>query len=479
VSGRRLEEEVHVIRLSRRPVTPVAAAERAGRRRHLLTAVVVTLALPGLVGCQMPWETSPGASDAPPAAPLVLWAHRGNAAAESQALQATVRQWNLYNPSTPVEVEFFDESGYSQRVASTPLRELPDILEVDGPTVAAHVRAGRLLRLDDLLSNDTLDNMTPTAVAQGTVRGRLYAVAQFGSAIGVFANKRLLRAAGVSYPESLDDAWSDRQFLRAVDRLARSNRLLPGKAIDLKLNYSPGLDGEFGTFAFTPVVWSAGGDLLRDGRAEGAINSSETVDALTMVAALRPYTSDNADDKDFVSGRVPLSWVGHWAFADYREALGDDLLALPLPDLGRGPKTGAGSWAWGIPPTSRNPDTAARFLELLLSDAQIARIVSVNGAPPATFTALDRSNTYGQGSPLNLWGQLGATAPGVDCAAGQPRIPAACGAITRPVTAGYPVVTEQFGGALAKIFDGADPRSTLDDAAQAIDTDFRVNAYDR
>ena len=65
------------------------------------------------------------------------------------------------------------------------------------------------------------------------------------------------------------------------------------------------------------------------------------------------YVDPNVDDTAFTSRRVALSWSGHWDYRRYRDTLGDDLVVLPLPDFGRGSRSGQGSWVWAI--TSRSP----------------------------------------------------------------------------------------------------------------------------
>lgn len=442
-------------------------------------AVIGVAGALGLTGCSGQASSPAGEAAAGGSAagegPLTLWAHQGNAPAESKALQEAVTTFNASHPKSPVTIKFIPENDYPTTVTTASASSLPDILEVDGPTMAAQVRAKRLVELGPLLDPKTVANLTGPVRDQGTLDGKLYTVGQFNSAVGIYANNKLLDAAGVKYPTSLADAWTAEEFTEAVKTLAARNTVLPGKSLDLKLNYGKGgLTGEFGTYAYSPLVWSAGGDLIRDGRATGALNSDATVKVLNTVASWRPYVTPNTDDKDFVSGKVALSYVGHWAYPDYSRALGSDLLALPLPDFGTGTKSGAGSWSWGVTPNSKHPKAAAAFLDSLLSDRNIATMVAANGAPPGTRSALAASTIYGRGGALALWGEAANPADGAACASGAP-VPATCVAVVRPRTAGYPVVTREFAGALDAVFRGADAKATLDKAAQTIDTDFADN----
>jgi multiple sugar transport system substrate-binding protein len=142
---------------------------------------------------------------------------------------------------------------------------------------------------------------------------------------------------------------------------------------------------------------------------------------------------------------------------------------MPLPDFGNGPKTGQGSWGWGIGAGSQNGAAAGAFLDYLLNDTNVAAMTEANGAPPATETALAKSELYGDGGPLQLFAdQLASSCEDDD-------VTPSCVAVTRPVSAGYPVVTSEFSEALNSIYGGADPASALSGAARAIDQDFSDN----
>jgi multiple sugar transport system substrate-binding protein len=184
----------------------------------------------------------------------------------------------------------------------------------------------------------------------------------------------------------------------------------------------------------------------------------------------KTYVDPNTDGNAFAKGRVALSWVGHWMYPTYSKALGDDLVVLPLPDFGNGPKTGQGSWAWGIGADTKNAKAAGAFMDSLLNDTNVTAMTTANGAVPATKTALAASTLYKQGGPLQLFADQLAK----PC--GDSTITKSCVAVTRPVTAGYPVVTSKFSEALNSVYGGADPKSALAKAARAIDQDFSDNA---
>lgn len=88
---------------------------------------------------------------------------------------------------------------------------------------------------------------------------------------------------------------------------------------------------------------------------------------------------DTADDSNFLQKRAPISWTGHWMYAPYEEAAGDDLVLLPLPDFGDGSRTGMGSWGWALGNAGGDPDAAMAVIGYLVSDDVILSITDVNG----------------------------------------------------------------------------------------------------
>jgi multiple sugar transport system substrate-binding protein len=167
--------------------------------------------------------------------------------------------------------------------------------------------------------------------------------------------------------------------------------------------------------------------------------------------------------------RVALSWVGHWLYPAYSKALGSDLVIMPLPDFGLGPKSGQGSWAWGLGAETKNGDAAGKFLDFLLNDENVAAMTNANGAPPGTKSVLATSPLYKDGGPLQLFAEQ------LDKPCGDTDITRSCVAVTRPVTAGYPVITTEFSSAVNAIWGGTDPQSALSKAARAIDRDYADN----
>jgi multiple sugar transport system substrate-binding protein len=391
------------------------------------------------------------------AAEVTAWFHTGQEA-ERDTILAQVARFNAAQDSFRVDLTLIPEGSYNGQVQAAALAgELPDVLEFDGPFLFNYVWQGHLRPVDDLLPHSVLDDLLPSIRAQGTYRDRLYAVGTFDSGLGLFGRRSALAAVSARIPAAPAEAWSVEEFQELLARLA--DRDGDGAVLDLKLNYP----GEWFTYAFSPALASAGGDLLDRERlvAEGTLNGQSSVRALATIQSWieAGYVDPNVDDAAFTGGRVALSWSGHWDYRRYRDALGEDLVVLPLPDFGGGSRSGQGSWVWGIAEGSRHSAAAAAFLTFLLQPEEVLAMAAANAAVPGTTTAASRSALYAEGGPLRLfYTQLteGYTIP-------------------RPRTPAYPIVTSAFQEAFTAIRGGEPVQAALDAAAAAIDQDIRDN----
>lgn len=391
---------------------------------------------------------------------LTVWAHSGQPA-ERAALTQAVDAFNRSQGGTTAALRVIPEGDYGDVVETAIVgRDLPDVLDLDGPRMASYASQGALRPLDGLLPSSLVADLLPSLRTQGTWDGRFWALGTFDSGLVLYADRRALRRAGVRVPTSLDDAWTGAELSQVLARLAARDP--DRRVLDLRLVYGT---GEWLTYGFVPLLSSAGGGVLdpRTGRALGVLDGAASVRALTQLQQWSRYVDPDPTSTAFAQRRVALSWVGHWTYPEYRKALGDDLLLLPLPDLGNGTKSAQGSWAWGVSARSPHPREAAALLAWFARDDNIASMTAANGAIPGTHSALSRSPAHQPGQPLALLvEQLERT-----CGVGA--VTRTCVAVPRPQTADYPLVTTAFALAVHEILEGQDPRTSLRRAAQRID----------
>ncbi len=393
-----------------------------------------------------------------------LWFH-GGVGAESDTLKAQVDDFNASQSAIHVELTEIPGgavagSGYNDAVnAAAVANDLPCVLDLDGPNIYNYAWAGYLHPLGEYIS-DLRPDLLPSLIAQGTYNENFYAIGQYDSGLALVSRRSLLESAGVRIPSSTKGAWTFEEFNDALAKLGDLEGVR--YPLDLKLNYGA---GEWFTYGFSPIVQGFGGDLIDRSSyetAEGVVNGTDSVAALTWLQSLVEKGFVNpapADDNDFVNGYAALGWVGHWMTAAYYDAFGDDMVILPMPNFGERQATGMGSWAWSITSQCDQPDAAWTFIDYLMSPEEILRTTDQNGAVPGRFSALEKSSLYGEGGRLNIFVQQ--LDEGI--------------AVPRPISPAYPAITTAFYKAVDNILKGADVQSELDTVADAIDKDIAAN----
>lgn len=387
---------------------------------------------------------------------LTAWFHAG-AGKEPALMRQLVDEFNRSQPDVTVQLRLLPENKYNDLVrAGAAAGSLPPLLDFDGPYQPNLVYDGELLPLDSCMPPALKADLLPSIVQMSTIRGQLYSVGAMGDgALGLYARRSALERVGARIPNGPADPWTAAEFTDLLRRLRAVGYRHP---LDMKVNYRYGT--EFFTFAFSPVIQSAGADLVdrRTWRADGTVNSPAAVRALTIVQgwSTAEYVDPDADDLAFVNGRSAISWAGHWELGRYTRAVGSDLVLLPLPRFGPRTVTGMDSWHWGLTKTTQDMDAGWDFLEFLMQPENQLRWIALTYNLPATRTAAERAPQFKVGGSERLF---------YDQLKGGYAVP-------RPQTPGYPVISRTFSNAFGQIMGGTDVQQALNRAARTIDADM-------
>jgi multiple sugar transport system substrate-binding protein len=260
---------------------------------------------------------------------------------------------------------------------------------------------------------------------------------------------------------TLEEPWTREEFDEILVRLKESGDF------EYPLNLGMADQGEWYPYAFLPLLQSFGGDLVDRETyttAEGALNGDEAIEfgewwQSLFERELAPGPSQDPADhlNGFVEGDYAIDWNGNWTARMKLDAF-DDVVFLPAPDFGNGPKIGAASWQFGVSATSEHPEGASAFIEFALQDEYLAAFSDALGLIPATASAAEMTELYKEGGDMAVFYDLSEAQ-----------------AELRPVTPGYVVQSSVFLKAMADIANGADVADTLDAAVDEIDSDIEAN----
>lgn len=382
---------------------------------------------------------------------------------EVTVINDVAKRFEQANPGTTVELINTPHDAYNEKFGSmASANTLPDVVQLDAPFLANYVWSGYLQPINGLVDKALIDDMTLSNISQGTYPpdGKLYAIGLTDSTVALYGSRKQLESLKIRIPRSVDEAWTQAEFQAALKTLADSGVKWP---IDLFRAY--GTKTEWITYAYEPILISMGCDLIdrKTWRAAGAIDSQACIDATTLlqnwVKQGWVVPTSAGQNQFYAQGRpAALAWGGHWVYAEASAKMGDDVVVMPLPKFGAKGASPNGTWIYAISKTAADPALAGKFLNFMLTD----RAYREDYKGHTGFPGL---KSFAAESPL--YAKNGAMAAAYEQAAKT--------AVPRPPHPAYPTITLAFQVAMARIFDGADPREELSKAAKKIDDDIADN----
>jgi len=425
--------------------------------KKLAAAALAALLPLSLAACSKGGSSStPNASGG--VSELTMWTHNAGNKNELAAITQIVDDYNASQTKYKVKIQAFPQDSYNQSVvAAAASKKLPCILDIDGPNVPNWAWAGYLAPLDGM--DATLSKYLPTVLGQ--YKGKTYSYGYYDVALTMVSRKSILTEQGIRIP-TIDTPWTKDEFTAALAKLKASGKY--ANPLDIATSFT----GEWWPYAYSPFLQSFGGDLINRSdykSAEGALNGPEAVAWATWFRGLVtngyvPLKSGADPTQDFINGKTAILYNGTWTAVSTREKFGDDVLFLPVPDFGKGPKIGGGSWQWGISNNCSDKTGALDYMKFAAADKYVASVSKMTDNIPATDAAALTVPGYEANGKSDVFRQYAKKY-----------------AVLRPVTPGYPFIATEFQKAAQDILNGADPKATLDAAAKNIDANQKSNNY--
>lgn len=398
---------------------------------------------------------------------LSMWVHVSEDTVEGRAYKMRADAFNQqYDGQYEVKVEFIARggggTGYDDKLnASLTTNTLPDVFTIDGPNTSAYAKSNVLLKLDDYISEESLNGYVATGLEQGKYNDGIYSLPIQESTCVIYYNKDMFVEAGII--NSVDTAeedlgitvqnpWTFEEFEEISQKLVDTFKK---PAIDLHL----GSQDEWITYALTPFVWTSGGDIVsEDGlTATGYFNQDGTVKGLSYLQELvqSGISTTTPEENAFEVGTYPMSLSSSWTVpilnVTYKDQVPNwGVLPYPVGDSGDlfAP---TGSWAFVGAQTTKNPAAVATLVEWMTNDESTTLVTEATGLLPARTSVLEENTKYAEGPYQVMAEQL------------------LVGGKNRPKSVGYPEVTFSFQQAVDRITNGQDVLETVTQLATQLD----------
>ncbi len=395
---------------------------------------------------------------------LSMWVHTIEDTPEGEAYKKSVESFNeKYNGTYFADIEFIPRNdsggGYSDKInASVMSGDLPDVITVDGPNVAAYAANGIIQPLVEISDEDRavyLDSI----LEQGTVNDKLYALGAMESSVGLYYNKAILEKAGIEVPDK-DNPWTFSEFLEILEKIKPITDEMNGYPLDMTFPV-----GEASIYYYAPFIWSNGGNLISDDglQADGWFNSDKNEEVFKYFRGLveSKYMSATPIDKLFESGRAAFKFDGAWEVNTIYQSYSDiDLGVAPYivsDNWDGGRYTPTGSWAYAATSKTENIEGATELVKWMSGVESGILLYENTKSLPSTYAAYEQITIFEEDENYKaLYEQLRDY--------GHPR----------PKTPVYPQVSTSFQQVLENVgLSGRDVQDEMDKSVERINAKLK------
>ena len=332
---------------------------------------------------------------------LSIWVHSIEDTEEGQCYRKSVDAFNKkYDGKYFADIEFIPRNdsggGYSDKInASVMSGDLPDVLTVDGPNIAAYAENGiiqPLAKLTDEEKSVYLDSI----IQQGTYNNKLYALGAMESSVGLYYNKDILAEAGVEVPDA-DHPWTWSEFTEVLKKVQPVVEKKKGYALDMTFP-----TGEATIYYYAPFFWSNGGDFVnKDGlKVNGVFNSKENLETVNYFKSFldNGYMSKVQITDLFESGRAAFKFDGAWEVNTIYNNYPDVNLGVApyvvSDNWDGGRYTPTGSWAFAASSKTKKLRGATKLVQWMSGVESGKRLWDESKSFPSTYEAFESSPIF-------------------------------------------------------------------------------------
>ena len=290
-------------------------------RKSIKSAATIALALTvvgGIASCA-PGGGGAAAKPSPEdTGPITLtWWDYYQPGASDDALKAQLSEYTKANPNITIDRRFIAYADLKKSLLqSAGASSLPDIVVINGPDHQQFAQLGIAADLTSQLKDwGQLDKYPKGIIDSATLDGKIYGLPITTNCLGLFYNKDMFAAAGITAPPTTwQELSDDAKKLTTPDHYG--------------LSYSA-INNQQAVFQWLPTLWQAGGDLtdLTTPNAQAALEYWAGLMSDGSVSKEALSWDQTAAQVEFAQGRAAMMINGPWQIPT---------MAKSTPDLNYG-----------------------------------------------------------------------------------------------------------------------------------------------
>lgn len=226
---------------------------------------------------------------------------------ELKTFETIVAAFHKANPGIKVKVQLVPFNDAREKFATAAQGgNAPDVLRCEIAWTPMFADRGFLAPLENQIPRAELKDYLDAPLNYNKYAGRLWGIPQVTDCLALLYNKKLLAAAGIAVPQTMDE------LLAAAKKLTDPAR------------------GKYGIFIpadsyfIQPFIWAFGGGLISNDKKilitqEGSVKGLEfflQLKKAAMPATVNIATQNDERDRGFKTGKYAMVFQGPWATAD-------------------------------------------------------------------------------------------------------------------------------------------------------------------
>ena len=291
-------------------------------RRNMAATVALALAV---TGCGSGSGGDEPSEDGPVTLSYGIWDQN-----QAPALEQIAADFEKANPNIKVKIQVTPwEQYWTKLQAAAGGGAAPDVFWMNGPNFQLYASNGVLAPVSGQIENDGVDtSVYPDALIElYSLDGELYGLPKDFDTIGLWYNKTLFDAAGISHP---DENWTWEDLQDAAAKLSDKDKGTFGITAALE-----------GQQDYYNTIFQAGGDVISEDATSSGYDDPATIEGLRFWTDLIESGSspslqqmtDTLPLQWFESGKTAMFYGGSWNVAEFKnnEYTVDKVDVAPLP----------------------------------------------------------------------------------------------------------------------------------------------------
>lgn len=383
---------------------------RSRRPRHLGRTTLVLAALT-LAACSQGSATQgSGGGDASDGTVTLTFQSLSDQPGAIAATKEIVDAWNAENPSAQVQIVQGGWDGvYDKLVTQFSGASAPDIIHYEAASIASFARDGYLAELKDI--DEAVKNDIPQGLWDSvTVDDKVVAVPTEVQTYVVFANRKLLEAAGQEIPTGESMTYEDLQALAKATTKPGQYGMAWGLRSPTATFMTLGLGtgGSYFEGSGTDATIDVGSEELAVPQTVRAMKDAKTLDPVVLTQAGKEALAA------FYAGKAAMTVQGSFQAANMAKEAPEGLDWVVLPPLAgsAGALQAANPQTLSVNADAADVTAATEFVSYFASPENLAAINKADALIPSSMTARETILTETGGE--DGWEGVMATAAGLE-----------------------------------------------------------------